>query len=104
MYYLYSENKDDDQLLVYREADLCLCFRICKSRFSHFVTNLREIAERQLVIEAAFALSGLADSHCHFIMGSSTRLFGFAGVTLCRVGQLPDNNAPEQAPLKCIST
>ena len=23
-------NKDPDQLLGYREADLCLCFRICK--------------------------------------------------------------------------
>ena len=30
MYYPYSENKGADQLLGYREADLRLCFRICK--------------------------------------------------------------------------
>ena len=28
--YPYSENKGDDQLRGYREADLRLCFRICK--------------------------------------------------------------------------
>ena len=31
LYYPYSENKDADQLRGYREADLCLCFRICKN-------------------------------------------------------------------------
>ena len=30
LYYLCSENKDADQLGGYREADLRLCFRICK--------------------------------------------------------------------------
>ena len=30
LYYLCSENKDADQLRGYREADLRLCFRICK--------------------------------------------------------------------------
>ena len=30
MYYPYSENKDADQLRGYREADLRLCFRICR--------------------------------------------------------------------------
>ena len=30
MYYLCSENKGADQLHGYREADLRLCFRICK--------------------------------------------------------------------------
>ena len=30
MYYPCSENKDADQLRGYREADLRLCFRICK--------------------------------------------------------------------------
>ena len=30
LYYLCSENKGADQLLGYREADLRLCFRICK--------------------------------------------------------------------------
>ena len=28
LYYPSSENKGDDQLRSYREADLCLCFRI----------------------------------------------------------------------------
>ena len=30
LYYQYSENKGADQLRGYREADLRLCFRICK--------------------------------------------------------------------------
>ena len=30
-YYLCSENKGADQLRGYREADLRLCFRICKT-------------------------------------------------------------------------
>ena len=30
LYYLCSENKGADQLRGYREADLHLCFRICK--------------------------------------------------------------------------
>ena len=30
LYYLCSENKGADQLHGYSEADLCLCFRICK--------------------------------------------------------------------------
>ena len=30
LYYLCSENKAADQLRGYREADLCLYFRICK--------------------------------------------------------------------------
>ena len=42
IYYLCSENKDSDQLRGYREADLHLCFRICKKpvfswRSSNFV-------------------------------------------------------------------
>ena len=31
LYYPSSENKGADQLRGYREADLCLCFRICKT-------------------------------------------------------------------------
>ena len=31
MYYLSSQNKSADQLCGYREADLCLCFGICKN-------------------------------------------------------------------------
>ena len=31
LYYLCSENKGTDQLRGYREADLRLCFRICKN-------------------------------------------------------------------------
>ena len=37
--YLYSENKGTDQLRGYREADLRLCFRIC--RFSHDAAHLK---------------------------------------------------------------
>ena len=35
MYYPCSENKGPDQLRGYREADLHLCFRICKKPVSH---------------------------------------------------------------------
>ena len=35
LYYLCSENKGDDQLHGYCEADLCLCFRIGKNPNSH---------------------------------------------------------------------
>ena len=35
LYYLFSENKGADQLRGYGEADLRLCFHICKTRFSN---------------------------------------------------------------------
>ena len=35
LYYPYSENKGTDQLCSECAADLRLCFRICKHRFSH---------------------------------------------------------------------
>ena len=37
---MYSKNKGADQLHGYREADLHLCFRICKIRFSHNAAQL----------------------------------------------------------------
>ena len=40
MYYLCSKNKGPDQLCGYREADLRLCFRICKKQFSHDAAHL----------------------------------------------------------------
>ena len=41
MYYLCSENKDADQLRSYREADLRLCFCICKKTvFSRRGSNI----------------------------------------------------------------
>ena len=33
--YPHGENKGADRLRGYREADLRLCFRMCKIRFSH---------------------------------------------------------------------
>ena len=42
MYYPCSENKGADQLRGYREADLRLCFRICKKLvFSSVMTRLK---------------------------------------------------------------
>ena len=35
LYYLCSENTGADQLRGYHEADLRLCFRICKTLVSH---------------------------------------------------------------------
>ena len=47
MYYPCSENKDADQLRGYREADLRLCFRICKmpvfSRRGSFDSDLIDV-------------------------------------------------------------
>ena len=43
MYYLCRKNKGADQLCGYREADLRLCFRICKSRFSQDVAHLGQL-------------------------------------------------------------
>ena len=40
MYYPSSENKGADQLRSYREADLRLCFRICRLWFSHKVAQI----------------------------------------------------------------
>ena len=36
LYYPSSENKGADQLRGYREADLRLCFRICKNQVFHY--------------------------------------------------------------------
>ena len=41
LYCLCSENKGADQLRGYREADLRLCFRICKKRFSHDEAHIK---------------------------------------------------------------
>ena len=40
LYYPCSENKGADQLRGYREADLRLCFRICKKPVSHDEAHL----------------------------------------------------------------
>ena len=40
MYYPSSEIKGADQLRGYREADLRLCFRICKKPFSHDAAHI----------------------------------------------------------------
>ena len=49
-----SENKGADQLRGYREADLCLCFRICKalgfSRRGSFAYFLAQLTEAHLPI------------------------------------------------------
>ena len=39
LYYRCSENKDADQLRGYREADLRLCFRICKNPVFHIAAQ-----------------------------------------------------------------
>ena len=52
MYYPSSENKGADQLRGYREADLRLCFRICKNpvfsrRASYYV--IHELAQKKAI-------------------------------------------------------
>ena len=47
--YLCSENKGADQLRGYREADLCLCFRICKKQvFSRCGSNTLQSIDSML--------------------------------------------------------
>ena len=43
LYYPCSENKGADQLRGYREADLCLCFRICNISHdaAHLITGVK---------------------------------------------------------------
>ena len=41
MYYLCGENKYANQLRGYREAELRLCFRICKSLFFHDAAQMQ---------------------------------------------------------------
>ena len=73
LYYPCSENKGADQLCGYREADLCLCFCICKKlvfsrRGSYFRTECsklhQEITEqKESEMRAAMErLSSLKDS------------------------------------------
>ena len=45
LYYPSSENKGADQLCSYSAADLHLCLRICKSRFSYDAAHVVHIAE-----------------------------------------------------------
>ena len=42
LYNRCSENKSADQMCGYRAADLRLCFRICKNRFSHDAAELNQ--------------------------------------------------------------
>ena len=62
LYYPYSENKGADQLRGYREADLRLCFRICKKpvfsrRGSYVFTSARKDVHLHMMI-------------CAFVYGS----------------------------------
>ena len=43
MYYPSSENKGADQLRGYREADLRLCFRICRLLVFHAVAHIIDV-------------------------------------------------------------
>ena len=50
MYYLCSENKDADQLRNYCATDL-ICFRLCKSRFSHDMASQLQAHPRLVLLE-----------------------------------------------------
>ena len=59
IYHLYSENKGADQLRGYREADLRLCFHICKKPiFSQQGSNT---PIRDLLLHTAIFLSSQTD-------------------------------------------
>ena len=52
MYNLRGENKGADQLRGYREADLRLCFRICKTLFSHEAAHIILTLGRPVLVVA----------------------------------------------------
>ena len=54
LYYLCSENKDADPLRGYREADLRLCFCICKSRFSHNEAHFEPVSSKAIGCQTIF--------------------------------------------------
>ena len=54
LYYRSSENKDADQLRGHREADLRLCFRICKLLVFPFVIY---VLNRQRMITVLYKLT-----------------------------------------------
>ena len=57
MLYLCSENKGAEQLCGYCRADLRLCFRICKNRFSHNAAYMKlEISLMSNIISDAIIL------------------------------------------------
>ena len=69
LYYLCSENKGADQLRGYHEADLRLCFRICKklvfSRRGSHNTHLNE-ATVQLIRSKFLNLQTLRRIGCNY--------------------------------------
>ena len=67
MNYLCSENKDADQLRGYREADLRLCFRICKmpvfSRRGSFKSGVPMGSKLPMRVEGFLMILAIYDSH-----------------------------------------
>ena len=65
LYYLYSENKGADQLRGYREADLRLCFRICKkpvySRRGSYIESGRSCPFSRMTNEQTIPLQNEID-------------------------------------------
>ena len=47
LYYPSSENKGADQLRSYREADLRLCFRLCRLLVFHEAAQIMQIHEQE---------------------------------------------------------
>ena len=49
--YPCSKNKGADQLRGYREADLRLCFRICKNPFSHNAAHMKRVMNKPAYVK-----------------------------------------------------
>ena len=63
LYYPYSENKDADQLRGYREADLRLCFCICKKpvfsqQGSYIINQVNKKESKQVFLRMARCVLG----------------------------------------------
>ena len=69
LYYPCSENKGTDQLRSYCAPDLRLCFRTCKSRFSHYAAHIVSVNSqitRSFVNNKKF-ISNPKNCHCMYI-------------------------------------
>ena len=73
LYYLCSEKKGADQLRSYREADLGLCFSICKKLelmfMKHYAPN------RCLYIKVAKLRTGVGSAEMSYLQNCSVKLF-----------------------------
>ena len=71
LYYLCSESLGTDQLPNYHTADLCLCFCICKSMFSHDAALIMKYATYLFFCFQSFSSKPALNAHLKIHMHNS---------------------------------